>query len=119
MNELAYYDFIMHLTAGIAFTLISIAILFFANRTKVEKQRTLQKLIENGRDITPELLEELGLKKKRRPQDDFRKGVLLLVTGMILTATFKLIGGILWIFGFLPMIIGLIYIAFSRVKLAK
>jgi len=119
MNELAYYDFIMQLTAGIAFTLITIVILLLAHRNKIEKQKTMQKLIENGREITPELLEELGLKKKRRPQDDLRKGVILLVTGLILTATFKLIGGIAWIFGFLPMMLGLVYIAFSRFKITK
>ena len=76
MNELAYYDFIMHITAGICATLIIISVLFFINRTKIAKQNTIQKLVETGKDITPELLESLGLKVKQRPQNDFRKGIL-------------------------------------------
>ena len=116
MNELAYYDFVMHITAGVCVTLIIIAILFFINRTKVAKQRIIQALVETGKDITPELLESLGLKVKKLPQDDFRKGVLLFVSGTILTFTFKMIGGIIWIFGLLPIILGIVYIGFSRLN---
>jgi hypothetical protein len=119
MNELAYYDFIMHLTAAICGTLIVIAVLFFINRAKVAKQETLQKLVESGKEITPELLESLDLVMKKQPQNDFRKGMLLFVTGTALTLTFIPIGGIAWIFGFLPIIVGLVYLAFSRLKAAK
>jgi len=119
MNELAYYDFVMHITAGVCVTLIIIAVLFFINRTKIAKQRTLQSLVETGKEITPELLESLGLKVKKLPQDDFRKGVLLFVTGMMLTLILKIIGGIIWIFGIVPIIIGLVYIVFSRLNSAK
>ena len=119
MNEQAYYDFVMHITAGGCVTLIIIAVLFFINRTKIAKQKTLQSLVETGKEITPELLESLGLKVKKLPQDDFRKGVLLFVTGMILTLILKMIGGIIWIFGIVPIIIGLVYIVFSRLNSAK
>jgi len=119
MNEQAYYDFVMHITAGVCVTLIIIAVLFFINRTKIAKQKTLQSLVETGKEITPELLESLGLKVKKLPQDDFRKGVLLFVTGMILTLILKMIGGIIWIFGIVPIIIGLVYIVFSRLNSAK
>jgi len=119
MNELAYYDFIMHITAGICATLIIISVLFFINRTKISKQNTIQKLIETGKDITPELLESLDLKVKQQPQNDFRKGVLLFITGIILTFILKIIGGFIWIFGLLPVIIGIVYIVFSRLNLAK
>jgi hypothetical protein len=119
MNDLAYYDFVMHITAGVCVTLIIIAVLFFINRTKIAKQKTLQSLVETGKEITPELLESLGLKVKKLPQDDFRKGVLLFVTGMILTLILKMIGGIIWIFGIVPIIIGLVYIVFSRLNSAK
>jgi len=119
MNDLAYYDFVMHITAGVCVTLIIIAVLFFINRTKIAKQKTLQSLVETGKEITPELLESLGLKVKKLPQDDFRKGVLLFVTGMILTLILKMIGGVIWIFGIVPIIIGLVYIVFSRLNSAK
>lgn len=119
MNDLAYYDFVMHITAGVCVTLIIIAVLFFINRTKVAKQRTIQSLVETGKDITPELLESLGLKVKKLPQDDFRKGVLLFVTGMVLTLILKMIGGIIWIFGIVPIILGIVYIVFSRLNSAK
>jgi len=119
MNDLAYYDFVMHITAGVCVTLIIIAVLFFINRTKIAKQKTLQSLVETGKEITPELLESLGLKVKKLPQDDFRKGTLLFVTGMILTLILKMIGGLAWIFGLLPIIIGLVYIVFSRLNSAK
>ena len=119
MNELAYYDFVMRITAGICVTLIIIAVLFFINRTKVAKQRTIKSLVETGKDITPELLESLGLKVKKLPQDDFRKGILLFVIGMVLTLILKMIGGIIWIFGIVPTILGIVYIVFSRINSAK
>jgi len=119
MNDLAYYDFVMHITAGICITLIIICVLFFINRAKIAKQRTIQSLVETGKDITPELLQSLGLKVKKLPQNDFRKGVLLFVTGMVLTLILKMIGGIVWIFGILPIILGIVYIVFSRLNSAK
>ncbi len=119
MTDFAYYDFIMQLTAGVCITLIIIAVLFFINRSKIAKQRTIQSLVETGKDITPELLESLGLKVKKLPQNDFRKGVLLFVTGMILTLIFKMMGGFAWVFGILPIILGIVYIVFSRLNSAK
>lgn len=119
MNELAYYDFVMRIIVGVCVTLIFIAVLFFINRTKVAKQRTIKSLVESGKDITPELLESLGLKVKKLPQDDFRKGVLLFVIGIVLTLILKMIGGVIWVFGIAPTIIGIVYIVFSRLNLAK
>ena len=119
MNELAYYDFIMRIIVGVCVTLIIIAALFFINRTKVAKQRTITSLIESGKEITPELLESLGVKVKKLPQDDFRKGILLFITGVVLTLTLKMIGGVIWIFGIVPTVIGIVYIVFSRLDLAK
>ncbi len=119
MTDFAYYEFIMQLTAGVCITLIIIAVLFFINRSKIAKQRTIQSLVETGKDITPELLESLGLKVKKLPQNDFRKGVLLFVTGMVLTLIFKMMGGFAWIFGILPIILGIVYIVFSRLNSAK
>ncbi|NQZ22568.1 MAG: hypothetical protein HRT53_10970 [Colwellia sp.] len=119
MTDLAYYDFIMQLTAGVCITLIIIAVLFFINRSKIAKQRTIQSLVETGKDITPELLESLGLKAKKLPQNDFRKGVLLFVTGTVLTLIFKMMGGFAWVFGILPIILGIVYIVFSRLNSAK
>ena len=119
MNELAYYDFIMRIIVGVCVALIITAALFFINRTKVAKQRTIQTLVESGKDITPELLESLGLKVKKVPQDDFRKGVLLFVSGVVLTLILKIIGGMIWIFGIAPTILGIVYIVFSRLNSAK
>ncbi|NQZ87398.1 MAG: hypothetical protein HRT54_07430 [Colwellia sp.] len=119
MTDFAYYDFIMQLTAGVCITLIIIAVLFFINRSKIAKQRTIQSLVETGKDITPELLESLGLKVKKLPQNDFRKGILLFVTGMVLTLIFKMMGGFAWMFGLLPIILGIVYVVFSRLNSAK
>ena len=119
MNELAYCDFVMRITAGVCVTLIIIVALLCINRNKVAKQRTIQSLVGSGKDITPELLESLGLKVKKSPQNDFRKGVLLFVTGVLLTLILKMIGGIIWIFGILPTILGIVYIVFSRLNSAK
>ena len=119
MNEVAYYDFIMRITAAICATLLVVAVLYFINRNKVAKQQTLQKLVESGKEITPQLLESLDLVTKKQPQSDFRRGMLLLVTGIVLTLTFMTMGVIAWVFGLLPIIIGLVYIGFSRMKAAK
>ena len=119
MTDFAYYDFIMQLTAGVCITLIIIAVLFFINRSKIAKQRTIQSLVETGKDITPELLESLGLKVKKFPHNDFRKCILLFVTGMVLTLIFKMMGGFAWMFGLLPIILGIVYVVFSRLNSAK
>lgn len=119
MTEIAYYEFIMQTTAGVCLTFIIISVLFFINRAKIAKQRTIQSLVETGKDITPELLESLGLKVKKLPQNDFRKGVLLFATGTVLTLIFKMMGGFVWIFGILPIILGIVYIVFSRLNSAK
>ena len=119
MEQQAYFDFVMHITAGVCVTAIIIAVLFFINRTKLAKQKTIQSLIAAGKEVTPELLESLGIRTKHSPSQDFRKGILLLVMGLILTLIFKIMGGIGWILGLIPIIAGLVYLAFSKMKAAK
>ena len=119
MNELAYHDFVMRIVASVCVTLIIIAALLCINRIKLAKQRTIKSLVESGKDITPELLESLGLEVKKLPQDDFRKGVLLFVIGVVLSLILMMIGGIIWLFGIVPTIIGIVYVVFSRLNSAK
>lgn len=119
MINYAYQDFIMQITAGICLTVLLIVVLILMNRSKISKQKTLQTLLETGQELTPEVLETIGIPQKNQPQKDFRRGVLMIISGGILTVAFKLMGGIAWVFGFFPMIIGFVYLIFSRIKLAQ
>ena len=118
MTDAAFYDLILQVTVITCATLVLIVVMWIIHRNKQQKQITLQKLIESGQQLSPEILESLNLTTKSRPQQDFRKGILLVVSGVIMTTIFKLMGGFGWVFGFVPLVLGLVYIAFSRLKTA-
>jgi len=119
MTDQAQIDMIMHVTAAVCFTIFIIAVLFFINRVKIAKEKTMQKLLESGKEITPEVLDSLGLGNKQKPQSDFRRGILLIVAGSIFTPVFMFMGGVAWMFGLFPILIGVVYLVFSRVKAAR
>ena len=103
MTDAAFYDLILQVTVITCATLVLIVVMWIIHRNKQQKQITLQKLIESGQQLSPEILESLNLTTKSRPQQDFRKGILLVVSGVIMTTIFKLMGGFGWVFGFVPL----------------
>ena len=114
MSDPALLDLILRISVFACITVIAVTLLILKSRTKVAKQKTIQKLIEAGKDLTPELLDSLGLKERKHPNQDLRRGIILIITGTAITISFKFMGGVGWIFGFIPICLGLVYILFSR-----
>jgi hypothetical protein len=91
--------------AGIlGLSLVLASIVLSLARLKIEQQRTLQRLIDQGvgSDQWPALA---GLP---RPQSrDLRRGLLLLAVGLSWSAATFLVGGRAWVLGFVPAALGL------------
>ena len=87
MNDPVYIDFLMRVLVIVCCTAVIISILFLVNRNKIAKQQSLKALFESDKEITPEILTTLGLDKKSSAQKDFRRGVLLVISGIILMVT--------------------------------
>ena len=64
--------------AGIAMPVGIVWIIFYYdNRTKEQFNATLQKLIESGQELSPELLESVpGYKGRRKDKNDIRTGLV-------------------------------------------
>ena len=64
--------------SGIAMPLgIVWIIYYYDNRTKEQFHTTLQKLIESGQELSPELLESVpGYKGRRKDKNDIRSGLV-------------------------------------------
>jgi hypothetical protein len=100
---------------SVAAVVVAAVIIF--GRLKVEQQRTVQKLLDKDDGSRPELTQALG--SLRRGDNDLRRGVLLIASGLIFTLTFFFVGGIAWIFGAVPVTIGLVYLLFWRMNAAR
>ena len=116
MTEAAYMEQIVHLIAGAGVVLIIIVLIVVNGRVKVAKQQTLQKLLDKNQDLDVELLVTLGLAKKDNPDRDFRRGILYLFMGIVMTPVLMVMGGIGWIFGSVPVTMGIVYLSFWRLK---
>ena len=55
MNDAAVYDLILRISVFACATIIIVTLLLINHRAKLAKQETLQKLIESGKDLTPDL----------------------------------------------------------------
>jgi hypothetical protein len=116
MTEAAYMEQIVHLIAGAGVVLIVIVLIVVNGRVKVAKQLTLQKLLDKNQEIDVEMLVTLGLAKKDNPDSDFRRGILYVFMGAVITLVLMIMGGIGWIFGSVPVTMGLVYLGFWRLK---
>ncbi len=101
--------------AGImcAAAVLSVVVYFFG-RLKIEQQKTLQRLLEKDDSSRAEWARALG--PARRGDNDFRRGVLLVVVGTSLGTGLFFVGGNAWIFSLLPVTIGLVYLMFWKVN---
>ncbi len=88
--------------------LTTLLILFFRN--KMEQQKTLQKLIETSEE--PSAVIEKVLQNTNRKMSDLRRGMLLLTVGLTVMLIFFYLGGVAWMFGLLPVVVGLVYLFF-------
>ena len=91
------------------------------HRTSQSVQETVRTAIEQGQQLTPEILERLGQVPKRAKSEtsDLRRGVILVSAGLGFAALGVLLNeGIPWIFlaavGLLPFFIGIAYLGLWR-----
>ncbi len=94
----------------ISVALVLVAVIYVFGKLKIEQQRTLRKILEKDETALSELPRAFG--SLSRADSDFRRGILLIVTGITLGAFFFYIGGKAWIMGFLPLTIGCVYLFF-------
>ena len=100
---------------SVAAVLVAAVIIF--GKLKIEQQRTIQKLLEKDDGARPELTQALG--SLRRGDTDLRRGTLLVASGLIWGCTLLFVGGNAWIFGAVPVMIGLVYLLFWRMNAAR
>ncbi len=100
---------------SVAAVLVAAVIIF--GKLKIEQQRTIQKLLEKDDGSRPELTQALG--SLRRGDNDLRRGVLLIASGLVFGFTFLFVGGFAWIFGAVPVMIGFVYLLFWGMSAAR
>ncbi|MGC4084090.1 MAG: hypothetical protein QM736_18770 [Vicinamibacterales bacterium] len=76
-------------------------------RLRIERERTLQRLIEHGANAD-ELVRAAGLRTPRRA--DLRRGLLLVGVGLAWAGVTFVIGGPAWKLGGAPLVIGIVYV---------
>jgi len=103
------------------FTAVAVVFsLYFHYRYKTRRdlQSTIKAVIEQGQELTPELLERLG-QQARPAGSDLRRGVVLVAVGVALAALGSLVGeeeavGPMLAFGMFPFILGIAYLGLWR-----
>ena len=103
----------------IAIAVVLCVYYYLRHRTGEAVQKTVQTAIEQGQELTPEILERLGQTPKRKPADlklaDLRRGVILISVGVGIAAFGALVGEDhatrpLLAIGTLPFLIGVAYL---------
>lgn len=87
---------------------------YFRHRTRQAIQETVRTAIEQGRELTPEVLERLGEAPKPKGSD-LRRGVILISVGLGIAAFGALVGEDdairpMLAFGSVPFLVGIAYL---------
>ena len=96
---------------------------YFRYRTKQAVQETVRTAIEQGQQLTPEILERLG--QSPQPEDaDLRRGVISISIGLGIVAFGALVGEQdvmrpMVAIGSLPFLVGLAYLGLWRFSRSK
>ena len=103
----------------IAIAVVMCVYYYMRHRTGEAVQKTVRTAIEQGQQLTPEILERLGQAPKRKPADlrmaDLRRGVVLISVGLGIAAFGVLVGEDdamrpLLAIGSLPFLVGVAYL---------
>jgi len=107
----------------IAIAVVLCVFFYMRHRTREAVQKTVQTAIEQGQELTPEILDRLGQAPQRRTSDnektDLRRGVILISVGLGIAAFVALVheegtlGPAIGI-GLLPFLIGVAYLGLWR-----
>lgn len=116
MQEVAFWLVFVAFFAAIAVPIC--LLLYFGHRAGVETQLTVRKAIEQGQQLSPEILERLS-EGGSSPDRDRRRGVIgiaigigLAILGFLMVEDLGIGLGVVGI-GALPFVIGLAYLALS------
>ena len=102
------------ITLIIVIAILILGIVFAIAWVKREQQRTLQKVLERE-DVTGEEL--LARISHEKPQNqDFRRGLFLVVGGLSLGAIFFFLGGTAWMLALIPIASGAVYLILASLK---
>ena len=103
----------------IAIAVVLCVYFYLRHRTSEAVQKTVRTAIEQGQQLTPEILDRLGQVPKRRTSDneksDLRRGVILISVGLGIAAFVALVheegtmGPAIGI-GMLPFLVGVAYL---------
>ncbi len=98
----------------VAIAVVLCAYFYLGHRTKQAVQETVRTAIEQGQQLTPEILERLG-QSPQPERSDLRRGVILIGAGLGLAAFGALVGEEdamrpLIAAGSLPFLIGIAYL---------
>ena len=117
MEDVAFWSVFIAFFAAIAIPIC--LLLYFAHRAGVETQLTVRKAIEQGQQLSPEILDRLS-EGASSPERDRRRGVIgiaigigLAVLGLLTVVDLGIGFGVVGI-GALPFVIGLAYLALSK-----
>ncbi|MDE0451341.1 MAG: DUF6249 domain-containing protein [Gammaproteobacteria bacterium] len=106
----------------IAISIVLCVYFYLRHRTSQSVQETVRTAIEQGQQLTPEILERLGQTPQRAKSEnsDLRRGVILIAAGIGVAAIGALAGedeGTVRLFltlGFLPFMVGIAYLGLWR-----
>jgi len=90
--------------------------LHFNNKKKQQFHTSLQKLIESGQELTPELLQSIpGYREEDKKVSDIKAGVILLGigVGVVLLGYLGLHAAVVWASGLLVASLGLALLAYG------
>lgn len=105
------YDTAIAVAGILGLSLILSAVIHASGRVRSEQQRTLQKVLDQGASIES-LRGADGF--GGRALLDLRRGVLLIVVGVLWSLVTFFIGGRAWILGVVPIVLGLVYLLFWK-----
>ena len=106
----------------IAIAVVVCVYFYLRHRTSQSVQETVRTAIEQGQQLTPEILERLGQPPKRAKSDnaDLRRGVILITVGLAIAAyvawsgTFHGPAMLPLAIGGLPILVGIAYLGLWR-----
>ena len=113
------FVFMVPITLFIAIAVVLCAVVYFRHRTKQAVQQTVRSAIEQGQQLTPEILERLG--KSPQPKNaDLRRGVISISIGLGIAAFGALVGEQdavrpMLALASLPVLVGIAYLGLWKI----
>lgn len=110
-------SFLVPIALFISITAVILGFIFNRTKVKTKQQQTLQKLIESGQNLSPELISSVARQDKNE-HIDFSRGTLL-ISFSIAMVIFGLLGieesGFAWL-GAFPLALGFAFLIIHKVK---